>query len=309
MDTPLISFISAVYNKADVVLETLELLRCQRGVPADKMEFVFVDDSSTDTSLAVLREAAKADSRVKVIASDVNRGPSVRFNDAAAAASGQYLLAVDADDMLPANAARFLLDAATMTSSPLVFGKSRRSDACLDIPADAALTVADSPLTFCAQRKIVRMGFLCERQLWEVAGGADERVFIQDQSLPLRLSHAASRLTYVEDYVYYLRSRGDENLSNNVQQQHHDRFFALLPFLEERGLQPDARRALISQIVSAGWKAKRDSGVSMPLMSWAGLVYVLNRLIGIQPTTDRLANLAADLRLLSGVRRPSEVSN
>ncbi|MBS1182895.1 MAG: protein containing Glycosyl transferase, family 2 domain [Proteobacteria bacterium] len=304
MTAPLLSFISAVYNKADVVAETLELLRAQRDLAGDAVEFVFADDASTDRSLDALREAASGDPRVKVIANDSNRGPAVRFNQAAAAATGRYILALDADDMVPANAARLLIDTAGKTASPLVFGKSRRSETCPDIPADAPVTVSDAPLTFCARRKIVRMGFLCERQLWQAAGGADERVFIQDQSLPLRLSAAATRLAYVESPVYFLRPAGETNLSRNRMQQHHDRFFALLPFLDRPDVPPDARRALVSQIVSATWKARRDGGERLPLLSAAAAAYALNRIAGYEPSPRYLAARARELRALTGIRRP-----
>lgn len=307
MGAPLVSFISAVYNKADVVLETLDLLRRQRGFDSDAVEFVFADDASTDGSLDLLRQAAEADPRVTVIANDANRGPAARFNQAAAAASGRYLLALDADDMLPANAARLLIDTAEKAASPLVFGKSRRSETCPDIPIDTPVSISDSPLAFCAKRKIVRMGFLCERQLWTAAGGADERVFIQDQSLPLRLSPAALRLAYIEGYVYLLRPTDETNLSRNIVQQHHDRFFALLPFLEKGDLTKEARRALVSQIVSATWKARRDSGEQLPFLSAAALTYVANRLTGFEPSSLYLAARAAEFRGLGNVRRP-EVS-
>jgi glycosyltransferase involved in cell wall biosynthesis len=308
MAAPLVSFISAVYNKADVVLDTLDLLRRQRGVPEDAVEFVFADDASTDRSLAALSEAANTDPRIKVIANDINRGPAVRFNQAAAAATGKYLLALDADDMVPANATRFLIDTAEKTASPLVFGKSRRADTCPDIPADAPVTVSDAPLAFCAKRKIVRMGFLCERQLWAAAGGADEAVFIQDQSLPLRLSAAAARLAYVESHIYFLRPTGETNLSRNRMQQHHDRFFTLLPFLDRSDLPSEARRAIVSQLVSAAWKARRDSGERLPLLSSAALAYLLNRLTGVEPPARYFAGRAGELRSLHGVRRPGEAT-
>lgn len=307
MSAPLLSFISAVYNKADVVLETLDLLRRQRGIDAGAVEFVFADDASTDGSLQALRQAAETDPRIKVIANEENRGPAIRFNQAAAAATGKYLLALDADDMVPANAPRFLIDTAEKTASPVVFGKSRRSETCPDIPVDTPVSISDSPLAFCARRKIVRMGFLCERQLWTAAGGADERVFIQDQSLPLRLSAATPRLAYVEGHVYLLRPTKETNLSRNILQQHHDRFFALLPFLERGDLTKEARRALVSQIVSATWKARRDSGEQLPFLSAAALAYVANRLTGFEPSSRYLAARAAEFRGLGNVRRP-EVS-
>ena len=207
---PLVSFITAVYNKADVLAETLRLLKAQRQVAPEEMEFVFVDDGSTDGSLELLEAEAARDPRVKVFALGNNSGPAIAFNQAAERATGKYLLALDADDMIPANAARFLMDCARRLNVPLIFGRSRRGEGCPDIPEDACVIVADDALAFAARRKIVRMGFLVERALWERAGGADENVFIQDQSLPLRLAAEAGRIAYVDALSYHLRPAGDK---------------------------------------------------------------------------------------------------
>ncbi|WP_119256891.1 glycosyltransferase family 2 protein [Shinella zoogloeoides] len=307
MTGPLLSIISAVYNKAEVLPETLRLARAQRGIAEEDIEFVFVDDNSADGSLALLEEEAGRDSRVRIFASQENNGPAIAFNRAASQARGRYLLAIDADDMLPGNAAKFLIDSARRFDAALVFGRSRRGEDCRDVPEDAALSVESDPLAFVAERKIVRMGFLAERQLWLKAGGADETVFIQDQSLPLRLAAAADRLVFVDALVYHLRQAGDGNLSRNVLQQHHDRFFALLPFLDRPDASPTARRAVMRQMVSSLWKMDRDRGVQLPFLSAAGRCYLLNRMLGLEPSGRLLADVAARLKTLPGIRRPGGI--
>lgn len=304
MPEPLISFITAVYNKADVLAETLRLLRAQRQMAPDEMEFVFVDDGSTDGSLALLQGEAARDPRVKVFASERNSGPAIALNQAAKRASGHYLLALDADDMVPANAARFLIESARRLNVPLVFGRSRRGEGCPDIPENAFTRVVDDALAFAAQRKIVRMGFLVERTLWERAGGADEAVFIQDQSLPLRLAAKAGRMAYVDALIYHLRPAGDKNLSRNVLQQHHDRFFALWPFLNRPDISGVARKAILRQIVSSLWKMERDGGRRLPIASAYGLSYLLSRLFGFQPSAGFFRAAGARLRALPNIRRP-----
>ena len=75
------------------------------------------------------------------------------------------------------------------------------------------------------------MGFLVHKSLWLKSGGVDERVFIQDMSLPIRLAANASSLVYVNSVVYCLRDESDSNLSNNTNQQHHDRYLTYLNLL------------------------------------------------------------------------------
>ncbi len=67
---------------------------------AADVDVIVVDDRSTDDSLAVARELADADARVRVIAHESNAGPVQTFNDGLAAARGEFLVRLDADDML-----------------------------------------------------------------------------------------------------------------------------------------------------------------------------------------------------------------
>jgi glycosyltransferase involved in cell wall biosynthesis len=303
MARPILSFISAVYNKADVLAETLACLRTQRGFSANEVEFVFVDDKSTDGSLEFLQKEAEQDSRVTVISDGKNLGPAIRFNQAAKTAKGTWVLALDADDILTINAAQVMLNECLTNEAQLVFGKSKRSLDVVEIPDDANVVRPADPLAFAARKKIVRMGILAERTLWLEAGGADESVFIQDQSLPLRLSAQADRMAYIEDYVYFLRPADDSNLSANVMQQHHDRFFSLLPFLKQ-DISTDARKAIVSQISSTIWKSRRDNGKALPQLSGAHLQYLLHKITGRENSDKELKATANQLRSLPNIRRP-----
>jgi len=62
-------------------------------------EVVVVDDASTDESMAVLRRLAGADSRIRVIAHEANRGPVAALNTGLAAARGDWIVFRGADDL------------------------------------------------------------------------------------------------------------------------------------------------------------------------------------------------------------------
>ncbi|MGB0920881.1 MAG: glycosyltransferase family 2 protein [Alphaproteobacteria bacterium] len=303
MTRNLISIVSAVYNKADWLPATLA--RCQGlDVPNGwDVEFIFADDGSTDHSVSLLRDAAQLDPRIQIIANAENRGPAVRINQAAAAAKGRYILPMDADDLLPQNALTFLLKVATENDMPLVFGKSRRASDAPPIPVEAQIIQTDQPLAFCARRQIVHMGFLVAAEIWRAAGGADEKVFIQDQSLPLRLAAKADRLAYVEAVIYWLTPQEGTNLSTNVMQQHHDRFFSCLPLYRDPAIDAAARSALGRQMVSAVWKARRDAGKPFPHVSSAFMAYLRNRLFKSLPSDRFLAEVEQAFLDLPNVRR------
>lgn len=302
-DAPLISYIAAVYNKADVLAETLASLTAQRDVPGP-VEFIFADDASTDGSREVLRAAAADDPRIRVIENTTNAGPAIRFNQAAAAARGKWLLPVDSDDLLPVNATAFLLDVATRESAALVFGRSRRGLEAAAVPQDATVSTHDDPLAFAAQHQIVHMGFLVAAATWRAAGGADEGIFIQDQSIPLRLAAAAPRMGFVDAPVYWLRPAGDGNLSRLIAQQHHDRYLSATAMLKMPNISIPARKALERQAISALWKLRRDQTGALAHLSPDFARYLGNRLIGIGLSDAAHANAQARLRNLPDIRRP-----
>lgn len=297
-----VSLISAVYNKAADLPATLASIRAQENLP--EVEIIFADDASTDGSVPWLKAQAAADPRIKVIENTENAGPAVRINQAAEAATGEFLLPFDADDILPANAVSYLLRVAEAAHAPLVMGGSKRTENPRPIEETTVITAVADPLAFTAQKQIVHMGFLASRSLWHAAGGADESIFIQDQSLPLRLAARAGHMQFVNDVIYWLTIPDGKNLSANVMQQHHDRFFACLHVLENTD-DKDARTALARQIISACWKARRDSA-ALPWASGAFLAYLANRAAGWQPSAKWLSGQAAFFKAQPNIRRPEE---
>ena len=89
-----VSVLIPVYNKAPYLRDCLDSVYAQTH--AD-LEVLAVDDASTDESLALLR--AETDPRLRVIALQENRGPGVAANAGLEAATGTYIVRLDADDI------------------------------------------------------------------------------------------------------------------------------------------------------------------------------------------------------------------
>ncbi|WP_018896717.1 glycosyltransferase family 2 protein [Rhizobium sp. 2MFCol3.1] len=108
------------YNYARYLREAVNSALSQEGVVVD---VIIVDDRSTDNSLAVARNLAAADVRVVVIAHDINSGAVKTFNDGLAAARGEYLVRLDADDLLtPRSLLRSVAVMQRFPSVGLVYG-------------------------------------------------------------------------------------------------------------------------------------------------------------------------------------------
>ena len=92
------SIIMPVYNAEKVLPVSLESIRAQRF---RDFELVFVEDGSTDGTVAVLEAfAAKADFPCHIVSQPRNGGVAAARNRGLAAACGEYLAFVDADDRI-----------------------------------------------------------------------------------------------------------------------------------------------------------------------------------------------------------------
>lgn len=96
-----------VYNAEKTLVSCLGSVLHQ---PFEDIEVLAVDDGSTDQSLALLREIAARDGRVRVFAQD-NSGVAAARNLALKHAVGTYVQFVDSDDLLAPDATGRMVEA------------------------------------------------------------------------------------------------------------------------------------------------------------------------------------------------------
>jgi glycosyltransferase involved in cell wall biosynthesis len=93
-----ISVIIPVFNAKDRLMPLLDNLFSQNG--ADKVEFIFIDDHSSDEPYQILECAASVFGNVRLMRMEKNSGPAVCRNLGIQHATGDYLCFVDDDDTL-----------------------------------------------------------------------------------------------------------------------------------------------------------------------------------------------------------------
>ena len=85
-----------------------------------RLEIIVVDDDSSDRTWTIVAEAAKSDPRIKLLRQPANAGPAAARNRGIAAAKGEWIALLDADDSyLPERLAR-LLDLADRVGADMV---------------------------------------------------------------------------------------------------------------------------------------------------------------------------------------------
>ncbi|MCQ2410379.1 MAG: glycosyltransferase [Elusimicrobiaceae bacterium] len=128
---PAISIIIPVYNAAHFLPACLQsaVLQCP-----ENSEIIAVDDGSTDTSAQVLTSLTSRYAHLRVI-TQPNQGPAAARQTGVKASSGEYILFLDADDVLPADYAAQLLKKATQTKADLVLAAVARWNGQTPVPS------------------------------------------------------------------------------------------------------------------------------------------------------------------------------
>lgn len=93
----LVSVIVPVYNPG---IYFKRFLRSLQNQTLKDIEIIFVDDCSTDDSIAMIEEASKTDPRIRLIRNETNLGPGPCRNKGIELAQGQYLSFADPDDTM-----------------------------------------------------------------------------------------------------------------------------------------------------------------------------------------------------------------
>ena len=87
-----------IFNEQEVIPELLSRLRAVLDrLPGDPHEIIFVDDGSTDNSRRLLEDAARGDSRVKVVVLSRNFGHQAAMGAALDHATGDAVVLMDGD--------------------------------------------------------------------------------------------------------------------------------------------------------------------------------------------------------------------
>ena len=307
---PTVSAIVTVFNKAPFLPDTIRSLRRQADDEED-VEYVFVDDASSDDSVDIIKALTTGAPHVRILENSDNRGPSIRLNQGAAAAAGRFFYFLDGDDIATRGAMTGMLQLLQTEQADVIYGKTaKRPDKDIDLfelTADrhAPHQVSKKPLETVLSGGFVRMALMCRRDIFKAAGGADPHIFVQDESLPIRLAARAGRLIDWQADVIAPQPSADGGLrvSSNRNQLHHDAFLAYRNALHAFGSDyPDLAPTLYARAVSAYWKyAKRQAGAAaLKPGFWR---YLETKAGAPQPRWDVLSWMADELADIPDVRR------
>lgn len=305
-----ISVIITIYNKSFFLPDVIKSLLSQ--TISSKMEYIFVDDASTDNSVNIIEQHSKNINNVTIIKNKVNLGPSVRLNQGAKKAKGKFLLLIDGDDIIFNNAAEVMLELLKSQQADFIYGKRQRLEvikkACVN-KEDIDYTVSTQPLKYIlTHRNLVNMAAMVKTSLFSKAKGCDERVFIQDESLPLRLAAFANKFIDLKTSVVGIIPEEKsltkyKRLSSNSSQQYHDRFLVYYYFIADNMPKiNDVRHLLYKRCISTMWKYFKEQNM-FPYYSMSFVYYLISRLYGKSFSLSRLDKIKHEFSKQNNIRR------
>ncbi|HEX8692867.1 MAG TPA: glycosyltransferase [Longimicrobium sp.] len=205
-----VSVIVPCYNAAPFVGEAIDSALAQ-GWPA--VEVIVVDDASTDGSWEVI---AGYGDRVRAVRLPANRGGAHARNRGADLASGDWLLFLDADDLLEAHALETMVETAERSPGALVacgwrYLTSRDGGGWVPGPAPRPPRAAgaDPLLAWLRDGWCPPCALLWPRAVWERTGGWDESLTLHDDGdLAMRALAAGVPLARTEGNGAFYRRHG-----------------------------------------------------------------------------------------------------
>jgi succinoglycan biosynthesis protein ExoO len=178
----LVSVIIPAFNVAGCLDRAIDSVLAQTR---QGFEIVVVDDASSDGTADLVRQRAAQDNRIKLLQNPVNAGPSVARNRGIAAARGEWVAVLDADDAYEPDRLEALCAIGEMKQAQMVADNLVLYDAVADLCTGVAMPdlredavdivgtedflrnciTARSPFDYGQLKPVMRRSFLLEQQL------------------------------------------------------------------------------------------------------------------------------------------------
>ncbi|TQF11354.1 glycosyltransferase [Myxococcus llanfairpwllgwyngyllgogerychwyrndrobwllllantysiliogogogochensis] len=304
-DLPRVSVLITNHNLGRFLPETLASI-ADSNYP--EIEVIIVDDASTGAFdhevLGRIEEATQSGSSgVKLIRNPVNRGLPASRNIGLRAATGDYILPLDADDCISPTFIRLAVEALerhrefdVVVPSTGYFdsdeGRAQRRF------IDYALFIGDCPSLGMVANRLSCATSLMRRSLFETLRYNEEMTSYEDWDLYLRLAHAGHRFLVTNALHFHYRRRKGSMISGVNPRRHQELLFQLHQNLTRplpSGVQLAAFLLLATPPNGARTAPAEPTSVAaggeVPLRY--GVVDTLNSTLKRLPMMHRLLKLAA----------------
>lgn len=270
-----ISVIVPCYNAERYLNVCLESLKAQKS---PEIEFILIDDGSTDATGPKLDVFAAAEPRARVVHTQ-NGGVSAARNCGIDMAQGRYLAFVDADDALEENGLAILYHAAMRSGAQIVSA----NHTLFDMEKKQRVSVEIEPVRQRPSeiaREIIHMhriynnlwNKLYDRALFEQDVRLEEDVRIgEDALLNLKLFLHAQRVVHLEEstYVYRVHNQSAMACIRGYSEAHQPMLHGMNRVLLSEGVKELYFRDYLQSCV---WIDEKEKGIRACMRAFNGTI-------------------------------------
>lgn len=213
-----ISVVVPVYN---VEKNAKEMIRSLIQQTMKQIEFLIIDDGSTDASMDIIQAEIRKDTRF-VILQQTNKGAAHARNIGIHHATGDYIMFLDADDKLAKEAASLLYQEAIASGADIVYGKMKRftkdREWYLKSHVDRKIYAGREKYILTNSELFYSIGpcaKLFAKHLFEKIKFPEDIIFGEDQYVTFMSYVNAKKIIFLNEDVYFYRIReaGERSLT------------------------------------------------------------------------------------------------
>lgn len=215
-----VSIIVPVYN-AEKYID-----RCIKSIIEQtykNVEIILINDGSKDSSLSILRDFEKKDSRITLI-DQSNKGPSAARNIGIEKSTGDYIGFIDADDNIELNYIEKMIEYAYRLNTDMVVCNYKEVRIEGDIPSNIFTFINDGEAyncdlkcigeVLCGRGGLVWGKLLKSSAIKENNIKFDENISMcEDLLFTLEFIKNTKRLSRINDYLYIHNKYNDESIT------------------------------------------------------------------------------------------------
>ena len=219
---PKLSIIMPVYNVSATVERSLESIAIQC---LEDYELIVVDDSSKDNSAEIIKSfAASHNMPLTFVCQEKNSGVATARNRGLAAANGDYICFVDADDTLEPGALVLALETADQKGADIVgwdwnlcLEKSSRymAQRAYDTPAEALTNLMSGVMRWNLWLFLYRRQNICDNEIHFLDG----QNMGEDMQFTLKAFSSAGKVTQVHKALYNYNAVNDSSVSKQFSEE------------------------------------------------------------------------------------------
>ena len=215
MNNPLVSIITANYNKDQYLPDMLQSIKRQLYT---NIEHIIVDDGSNDNSHSLLKEYGEKNSYTKIIINQDNCGCVAKLrNQAVRVSSGKYIMNIDSDDILYSDAISTLVETAETKNLDLIYGSMIYIDKYGSPYKPSKLVGSKYQFGYLIKKMFIPFPRMYKRKIFDLTFGYNENLHIADDwDLYLQIEEKTNRIGWNGKRPLFTYRIIESSLSNSA---------------------------------------------------------------------------------------------